>query len=292
MKRRDLVDFLMLAALWGAAFMFTRVAVPQFGIFPLMGLRTAIGALVLVPLALAAGGGAQMRSHAGRIAWVGLLGAGLPFVMLGYAMQHQTAGFTAILNATVPFWAAIVGFLWLGERLAGARWLGLAIGFFGIVVLVWGRASFDVGGLGLPILATLVATLSYGTSSCATRKMLGGVRPLTGAAGSQLFAALMLLPFAVASWPQQSPDLKAWLSAIVLGVFCTGFAFVLFFRLVGSIGSTHTMAVNFLVPVFGVLWGALLLGEAITLQMVAGAAVILGGTALVMGFIAAGRRTH
>jgi len=289
LKRRDLADLLLLAALWGGSFLFMRVAAPQFGAFPLMGLRTGIGALVLLPFVLHAGGATELRANAGRIAWVGLISSALPFVMLGYAMQHLSAGFTSILNATTPFWGAIVAFLWLGERLGRYRVLGLAIGFFGVLVLVWGRVGFTGEGLGLPIAATLVATLSYGIASAATREQLAAVSALTGAAGSQLFAALMLLPFAIAWWPAQPPDRSAWLSAVLIGVLCTGLAYVLFFRLIARIGSTRAITVTFLVPVFGMLWGAVFLGESITARMLAGAATILAGTALTTGLIDPGR---
>src|SRR5690606_29564050 len=132
---------------------------------------------------------------------VGLLNSAFPFVMFGYAMQHLNAGFSSILNATTPFWGAIVAYVWLGERLGRWRVLGLAIGFGGVLVLVSGRAGPSGAGHLLAIAATLLATLSYGIGSTATKKRLGGVSALTGAAGSQLFAALMLLPFAIAFWP-------------------------------------------------------------------------------------------
>ena len=285
MKWRDFAEFMLLAAVWGASFLFMRVAAPQFGVFPLMGLRAVIGALILLPLVMGAGGAAELRANAGRIAWVGLLSAGLPFVLLGYALQYQAAGFTAILNSTTPFWGAIVAYLWLGERLGAVRSVGMAIGFGGMLVLIWGRVSFAAGGLGLPILATLFAYVSYGLASCATRVQLGGVRPLTAAAGSQVFAALLLAPFAIAWWPAQPPDGRAWLSAALLGALSTGLAYLLFFRLIARIGSTRTMSVSFLIPVFGVLWGALFLGEAVTARMLVGAATILAGTALATGLV-------
>jgi len=285
LQRRDVANLLLLAALWGGSFLFMRVAAPQFGAFALMALRTGIGALVLMPFVLHAAGAAEMRANAGRIAWVGLLNSALPFVMFGYATQQLSAGFTSVLNATTPFWGAIVAYLWLGERLGRWRVLGLAIGFGGVLVLVWDRVGPGGGGHGLAILATLVATLCYGIASVATKKQLGSVSALTGAAGSQLFATLMLAPFAIASWPAQSPDRWAWSSAVLLGVLCTGLAYLIFFRLIDRVGSTRAISVTFLVPVFGMLWGALFLGESITARMLAGAATILAGTALTTGLV-------
>ncbi|MCL4183329.1 MAG: DMT family transporter [Burkholderiaceae bacterium] len=286
MRQRDVIDLVLLAALWGASFLFIRVAAPQFGAFALMALRTGIGALVLLPFLLREKGGvAELRSHVGPIAWIGLLSSALPFVMFGYAIQHLNAGFTSILNATTPFWGAIVAYLWLGDRLGAMRVLGLAIGFGGVLVLVWGRVSFAEGGSGLPILATLVATLSYGLASIAAKKHLGGVGALAGAAGSQLSATLMLAPLAIVWWPAQPPDPRAWASAVLLGVLCSGLAYLLFFRLIARIGSTRTITVTFLIPVFAMLWGVLFLGESITARMLAGAATILAGTALTTGLV-------
>lgn len=285
MRRRDLADLLLLAALWGASFLFMRVAAPQFGAFPLMSLRTGIGAAVLLPFVLRSDGAAELRANARRIAWIGLVNSALPFVMFGYAMQYLSAGFTSILNATTPFWGAIFAYLWLGERLGRLRVVGLAIGFGGVLVLVWGRDGIGGNGSLLPILATLVATASYGFAAVATKKQLGAVGARTGAAGSQLFAALMLLPFAIATWPATPPDRWAWLSAVLIGVLCTGLAYVLFFRLIARVGSSRAIAVTFLIPVFGMLWGAVFLGEAITGSMLAGAATILFGTALTTGLL-------
>lgn len=283
MRRRDAADLLMLAALWGGSFLFIRVAVTSFGTFPLMFLRTGIGALVLLPMMLHAGALSGLRANAGRIALLGLINSALPFVLYGYAMLRLSAGYTSILNATVPFWSALVAFAWLGERLSRPRVLGLVVGFAGVLVLVWGRLRFGDDGLGLPIVAVFGATLSYGIGSVAAKRYLSQVDVMIGAGGSLFFAALMLLPFAAFSWPAQSPDATAWLAAVLLGVFCTGFGYVVFFRLIERIGSVGAVTVTFLVPAFGMLWGALLLDESITLRMIAGTAIILAGTLLTTG---------
>lgn len=290
MTRRDVADMLLLAALWGGSFLFMRIAAPQFGAFALMALRTGIGAAVLLPFVLRAGGSIELRANAGRIAWIGLLNSALPFVMLGYAMQHLDAGFASILNATTPFWGAIVAFLWLGERLGRLGVVGLMVGFGGVLVLVGGRDGLVADGAIVPILASLVATASYGVAATATRKQLGHVSTLVGAAGSQMFAALLLLPFALAWWPSTPPDALAWLSVALMGVLCTGLAYLLFFRLIARIGSNKTITVTFLIPAFGMLWGWLFLGETISASMLAGAATILVGTALTTGLLAPGRR--
>jgi len=284
-RQRDVVDLLMLAALWGGSFLFIRVAVASFGPFPLMLMRTAIGALVLLPFLLRGERLVELRANAGRIALIGLVNSALPFVLYGYAMLRLSAGYSSILNATVPFWSALVAFAWMGERMSRPRVIGLVVGFAGVLVLVWGRLGFAGEGLGVPIVAVLGATLSYGIASVATKKYLPQVDSMTGAGGSLVFAAAALLPFAVLAWPANSPGALAWLSAVLLGVFCTGFAYVVFFRLIERIGSVGAVTVTFLVPAFAMLWGALLLDEAVTARMIAGAAIILVGTSLTTGLL-------
>ena len=283
MRGRDLADLLMLAALWGGSFLFMRIAGPQFGPAPMMALRTAIGALTLLPLLWFAGQWSVLRAQAPRIAMVGLINAALPFVLFGYATIHLNAGVVAVLNATAPLWAAAVAYVWLGERLAPVRILGLALGFVGVVVLIGDRLSFRAGSVLLPLLAALVATLFYGLAANYVRRQLHGVGPIAIAAGSLVFASSMLAPFAFLGWPSQTPDRAAWASVALLGLFSTGLAYVLFFRLIERVGPARAITVTFLVPVFGLLWGAVFLGETVTTSMLAGTVTILVGTALTTG---------
>ena len=290
MRARDLSDLLLLAALWGASFLFMRVAVPQFGPVPLMGLRTGIGAAVLLPFLFTGGRAGEVIEHAPRIAVVGLINSALPFVLFAYATLHLSAGFAAVLNATAPFWTAIVALAWFGERLGPWRVLGLLVGFAGVLVLVWGRLSFAAGGAGLPIVAALTATLSYGLAANYTRRYMQPVGALASAAGSQVAAFAVLLPFMVSGWPPIPPDAAAWSCALLLGILSTGLAYVLFFRLIARIGPSRAITVTFLIPVFGIFWGALFLGEQVGARILVGAATILAGTALTIGLIGPRRR--
>jgi drug/metabolite transporter (DMT)-like permease len=284
-RPRDVADLVLLAALWGASFLFMRVAAPQFGPFSLMAFRTGIAALALLPLLVFAGGLHELGAAAPRIALVGLINSALPFVLFGYAALHLDAGFAAVLNAVAPFWSALVAYLWLGERLGVFRVLGLLVGFSGVVVLVWGRAGVGAGGAGTAIAAILLATFFYGVAANYTRRYLTGVAALANAAGSQVFAAILLAPLAWLFWPDRVPDAKAWLNVVLLGVLSTGLAYVLFFRLIARVGPSRAIAVTFLIPIFGMIWGALILGEVVTVRMLAGTAVILAGTALTTGLI-------
>jgi drug/metabolite transporter (DMT)-like permease len=282
-RGRDATDLLLLAALWGASFLFMRVAVPQFGPLPLMAVRCAVGAAVLLPLLAWRGGASALRERPGAFVTVGVLNSALPFALYGFAMLSIAAGFASLLNATTPLWAALVAYLWLGDAPSRRQLAGLAVGFAGVAVLVGGRTSIVPGGDALAIAAALAATLSYGVAAAHARRHMAGVPSLALAAGSQLGATAALALPAAFTWPTQAPDASAWAAAIALGAACSGFAYVLYFRLLTRSGPATATSVTFLVPVFGVAWGALFLGERPTATMVAGGAVILLGTALAAG---------
>ena len=289
MKPRDLTDLVLLAALWGASFLFMRHAAPAFGPIALVEVRVAIAAAFLGALLAWRGGLRELRVRPGALLLLGLVNSALPFSLLTFATLHVTAGFAAILNATTPLWTALIGWLWLRNAIRPLQWLGLAIGLVGVAVLVWGKASLrpDASQLGttLALAAALVATACYGLSANYTRSRLAQVSPLALAAGSQIGAALLLAVPALLSWPAVTPGAAAWGSALALGIACTGLAYLLYFRLLTRVGAVGASAVTFLIPVFAALWGALLLDEAVTLQMLAGGAVILAGTALALGLL-------
>ncbi|MBL8381595.1 MAG: DMT family transporter [Burkholderiales bacterium] len=289
MKPRDLFDLLLLGAIWGASFPFMRAAVPEFGTLALIELRVGIGALFLVPIFFLRSGLARMRGHKGHIAVVGIINSALPFCLLAYSTVDLTAGFAAILNPTAALWAAPIAWLWLGDRLSARRVLGLAIGFGGVLLLVWGRMGLTLEGPTLAICAGLAGTFMYGIAASYTKRFLTGVDPLGVAAGSQVAAALALLPLAIATWPEVQPSAAAWVAVLVLGVACTGVAYILYFRLIANAGPARAIAVSYLVPVFGIVWGALFLGEVPTVRMLAACAVILLGTALATGMLGGGQ---
>ena len=285
MKARDVVELLVLAALWGGSFLFMRVAAPQFGPVLLIELRVGLAALALLPIVAVRGGLGEMRRHAGAILMVGVINSALPFSLFAFATLSLTAGFASVLNSTAPLFGALVAWLWLGDRLSGARIAGLVIGFGGVVVLVWGRASFKPGGSGLAVAAALVATLLYGIAANYAKKRLAGVDPLSIAAGSQVGAAIVLAPVAAWQWPHALPRPGAWSGVVALALGCTAIAYILYFRLIAHVGPAKAIAVTFLIPVFGILWGAVFLGESVTPRMLAGCAVILGGTSLATGLV-------
>jgi drug/metabolite transporter (DMT)-like permease len=178
MKRRDLVDLILLAALWGASFLFTRMAAPAFGAVALAEVRVAVAALVLLPLLALRGGLAELRKQPARFALLGAVNTAIPFTLFAWAALSITAGLASILNATAPLFSALVAWIWLRDRLTPLQWVGMAIGFGGVLWLAMSKASFSAGGTAWAILAGLSATLSYGVSTSVAKRFFGGVRPL------------------------------------------------------------------------------------------------------------------
>ena len=289
MKQRDLRELVLLAAIWGASFLFMRLGAAEFGAIALSWLRVAGATLVLLPLLLARGDLPALRKHWKPVFVVGITNSALPFALFSYALLSITASLSSIFNSASPLFAALVGWLWLGERLSASRVAGLVLGFAGVIGLAAGRAALGTHAAGsegaLAVAACLLAALSYGFSVNYTRRRLAGVPPMAVAAGSQLAAALVLLPPALWLWPATTPAPAAWLHVAALAVFCTGIAYVLYFRLIAHAGPANAIAVTYLVPAFAVAWGAIFLGERPTPAMIAGCAVILLGTALATGML-------
>jgi drug/metabolite transporter (DMT)-like permease len=287
LKTRDQAELLALAALWGASFIFMRLGAGEFGPVALAAVRVAGAALMLLPLLALRGEWPALRAAWRPIALVGVINSALPFVLFGIAALSITAGLSSIFNAAAPLFGAAFAWLWLNERLTRARAVGLTVGLAGVLWLAWRNVNqetaFKPGGTGWAIGACLLATVLYGFSANFTKRFLGGVPPLAVAAGSQTFAALFLLVPALLFWPAVPPGAHAWGAVAALAVLCTGVAYVLFFRLIANLGAARAITVTFLIPVFGVIWGALFLAETVTPAMLIGCAVIVLGTALASG---------
>ena len=289
MKPRDVVELVALAALWGASFLFMRVAAPEFGPVALTALRVAGAALLLLPLLAARGQVDSLRTHWRPIAVVGLVNSALPFALFSLAALAISAGLASIFNTTAAMWAALIAWAWLGEKLTPSRLFGLALGFVGVLGLAWDKASLPAGEHGVrpavAIACVLLATLCYGYAANYTRRRLTGVPPLAVAAGSQTAAAAMLALPALAWMPPVLPSLTAWLNLAALALLCTGVAYLLYFRLIARVGAARAITVTYLIPLFAMLWDFLFLAERITPPMLAGGAVILLGTALATGLL-------
>lgn len=284
-----MLDFTLLAAIWGASFMFTRMAALELGAFATAGLRVSIAAAFLLPLLLARGHGAVLLTNWKLAFIVGIFNSAIPFACFSFALLSISTGLSAILNATVPLFGAVIAWLWLNDRPNGSRTLGLAVGFAGVATLAWDKASFkpDTAGnsTGWAVLACLLATLCYGLSASFTKRYMTGLPSLVSATGSQLGAAVGLIPLTWWFWPDHSISAQAWLSVVALGVLCTGVAYVLYFRLIERAGPSRALSVTFAIPVFALLYGVLLLGEAVTPWMVVCGLIIVAGTSLSTGLV-------
>ena len=288
MKAFDIGELVLLAALWGASFLFMRLGAHEFGPIALAAVRVGLASLMLIPLLASRGNLSDLRTHWKGLLIVGALNSAIPFALFSFAALSITAGLSSIVNATTPLWTAVVAFVWLRQGLTPWRVLGLVIGFAGVAFLAWDKAGFKPGedhsGF-WAVLACATATLCYGVAANATKRYLAGVSPLAVATGSQFAAAVLLALPAAWLWPAQMPGTVAWTSALGLAALCTALAYILYFRLMSRVGPTNAVSVTFLIPLFAILWGALFLQEAITSQMVAGGAIVLVGIALALGLV-------
>jgi drug/metabolite transporter (DMT)-like permease len=274
-------EFVLLAAIWGASFLLMKLGASEFGPFATAFLRVLLASVFLLPLLVWRGHFGALREKLGRILAVGVLNSGIPFALFGFAVLHINTGLTSILNATTPLWGAVVAWVWLRDKPGGIRILGLVIGFAGVAALAWDKATFKAGAAS----PGLAATLCYGIAASFTKKYMQGVPPLASATGSQIGASIVLLLPAATHLPAQMPSAKAWWAVAALALFCTAVAYILYFRIIASAGPARAVAVTFLIPVFGVLYGAIFLNELVTSTMLVCGAVIVLGTALSTGLL-------
>lgn len=289
MTFRDMLAMLALAAVWGGSFLFMHVAAPVVGPAGLAAVRVSSAAAMLLPIVLLKGEGAQLRRHAPALLVCGMFAFGLPFICMSLAARHLPAGLMSILNATTPMWGAFVGWLWLRERMHATRSAGLILGLLGVVLLTADKGAIPPGSAGLGAAALLLCgTLSYALSVHIARRHLYMLSPLANATGTLFMTALVMVgpalwlgpqpvaPHSIASW--QEVPASVWIALLTLGLLCTGLAQIVFFRLIGRIGPNQALTVTFLIPVFGMLWGALFLHERITPWMLLSTGIIAMGT--------------
>lgn len=267
----------LLGAIWGASFMFMRVAAPEFGSTPLVAIRLGLGALILLPFLWR-----ERRAFSAalwpRLALIGAVNSAIPFTLFAWAAQRAPAGVGAITNSMAVLFVALIAFLFYGEKIGTRRAIALVAGFAGVIVL----ASGKVGGasIGLPVAAGTAAAFLYGIGANLVKRHLAGLPATAVAAATLTCAALMTAPFAIAQWPAHAVSTTSWAAVAALGVICTGIAFVMYYRLIARIGAPRAATTTYLVPLFGVGWAWLLLDEPLTLAMAIAGALILGSVVL------------
>ena len=270
------LELALLGAIWGASFLFMRVAARDFGAMPLVEVRLALGSLVLLPFLWRAR--AQFPAKLWpKLAIIGAINSAVPFMLFAWAAQRAPAGVGAIANAMTVLFTALVGFLFFGEKIGGRRVMALLVGFAGVVVLASGKTAG--ASIGWAVAAGAGAAFLYGLGLNLVRRHLTGLPPAAVASATLGVSALLTLPFAIAQWPAHAIPANAWLSTLGLGVLCTGIAFVMYYRLIARVGAGRASTVTYLVPLFGVAWAWLLLGEAVTGTMLVAGLLIIGSVA-------------
>lgn len=286
MQVKWLIELFVLAAIWGASFIFMRISVPEMGTFGLTFTRTTIATVFLAAI-LYFSNRTNIRKifrYWSTLCLIALCGTAVPFSLWGIVSHSLESGPMAVLNATTPLFGSLIAYLWLKESLSRNTIIGLALGFIGVCVMMLvpqEGIKFDTLALSLGLLASA----GYGLTANITRAKAVGLSPMTVATGSQFYASLFLAPFAVYFMPEQMPSLDAWLSASVLGVLCTGYALYKYFQMIAEQGISKTLSVTYLIPLFAMLWGALFLGEPIESRTLFGGAFILLGVACTTGYI-------
>ena len=284
MSRRSVALLLLLSAFWGASYLFIKVALEDvFSAWAIVSIRTALAALVLVPLAMHLGVLQSLRGRFGPIAVLAIVQVAGPLTLIGLGEEHISSSLTGILVATAPIFTFLLAFLLSGEQRDSASALfGVGIGIFGVGMLLGvdagGGADAIAGGL-----MVILAAFGYAVAAWYLKRHLAGVEPVATVAGTQVLAALITLPLGLTHIPDAAPSVDAVASLLTLGIVCTGIAFVIFHSLVASDGPSRASLVGYIAPVFSIFYGVVLLDESFTAATALGLVLILGGSWLAAG---------
>ncbi|MFC7418854.1 DMT family transporter [Iodobacter arcticus] len=277
---------IVLAALWGASFLFLRLSVASMEPAWLITFRVGVAAVFLSAVALFTRRKFDWKAHKAELLVLGVLNGAIPFVFYALAAKALTASLMSIMNATAPIWGMLLTMIFMRQKPSFKGLAGLLLGIAGVALLVGLDKVSTKPGAGMAILASLAATFCYGLASVYTRMKVRGIASFDMAHGSMWAATLVLLPFLLWIPAPHTMAISPVVAVAVLGlgVLCTGWAFLIYFRLIQDIGPASTLTVTFLIPVFGILWGVLFLGESVSSNTFVGAALVLLGTALATGF--------
>jgi len=285
LRPQDLARLVALAALWGGSYLFMRYAVPHLGVVLMIEMRVVIAGIALAALIYATGGAIGWREHWRAFAFVGAVGMALPFVLIAQALTAIDASTAAILNALSPLFASIVAAVWIRDPVTPAKAAGIALCIAGTAVLVgWTPVAMSPREL-LAASMSVAATALYGYTIVFTKVKLKGASAMGTSAGTLLMAALALLPFTPADRDLSAVPAMAWLAVLGLAIASTTIAYILYYRLIADVGPVKAITVTLLVPIFGMIWGVLFLGEPVTPGRIAGCAIILAGCSLILGLV-------
>lgn len=281
MRPADYARLVALAAIWGAAFIFMRVAAPVLGPAWTPELRVLLGGLALLAWSRAAGFDPGLRVHWRFYFLMGTVGIAAPFVLYSFAAMHAPASLLSITNATSPIFGLAWGVLFRDERVTLKKLAGLGLGVAGVALIARPAGAVADPLFGWAIAAALGACCLYGIVGALIKRYARGATPRGMAAGNQLAAAVVILPLLPFLPPLAAPTPLVVANLLALALLASGVAFVLYFRLIADIGAVRALTVTYLIPLFGVFWGWLFLGEALPPAALAGGVLILAGTVLV-----------
>jgi drug/metabolite transporter (DMT)-like permease len=285
MKSKHLTVFILLAAIWGAGFMFIRIAAPAFGSMSLSFVRVTIGAIALGAICLLMRRPRLTGAHLWWSLGIGLVSPALPFALFAYALQTLPAGYGSVLNATVPFWGVAIAAFYFKEKIAISKLIALCVAVLGLAFML-GLGTLPVNEASIKAaLACILANFIYSVAGYLSKYKLAGADSFGQSLGALVGSSVVLLPLAWWFWPAIMPSAGDWGAVAVLGVFCSALAYVLYFWLIANAGVIYSMSVTLLIPVFGVLAGAVFLGERLTLLSGLGGLVTLLATAVVIGVL-------
>ena len=283
MSTANMLRLVLLAAIWGSSFLFMRIAAPVLGPAVLIEYRVGFAAVFLAIVGVILKKRLDLRANWKHYLVLGLLNSAFPFLLFAFAARTLSASVLSVLNATAPMWGAIIGALWSRQAISGRSVLGLILGTAGVALLVGFDQVTSRPGAGIAIAAALVAAVSYSVAS-AYAKTAKSVEPFANAHGSMWAATLLVIPVLPFFPAPAEPTIGIMGAALALGILCSGIAYILYFKLIQDVGPTSALTVTFLNPLFGILWGALFLGEVVGWHTILGAAIVITGTALVTGF--------
>jgi drug/metabolite transporter (DMT)-like permease len=277
----DWARLVALAAIWGGSFAFMRVVAPAIGPVATAQSRVLLGGVAIALWLLLTGVSLDWRQWWRQYLAIGIANSAAPFLLFAFAALAAPAAHLAIVNALTPVFGALVAAVWLGERLRAIQAAGLALAFAGVAVVALRGGTLDAGAW-WAYLAGACAAFCYAIAGVYMKRHAAAASPKAVAAGAQLWAAAVLAPLVAVAPPTGPVTLTVAANVLALGVIASGVAFLLYYRLIADVGPTRAMSVTFLIPVFGMLWGALFLDERLTAGTLAGAALVLAGTALVV----------
>ncbi len=285
MTLRDFMLFILLAAIWGASYLFVRIAAPVLGAFLLVDLRVLIAGIALLIYALFTHQLPALRGRWGALFLLSLVNVVIPFVLITNSTVKLNASTAAILNATTPLFTALVSAFWLKQPLSGFKLMGFVLGLLGVVVLVGWNPLGLTATVVWATCGSLIGALCYGIGAVYIKVAFQGVTPFAMTIGQQFAAGAIMFPLALTAPPTQPTTWLVVWAMLILGVLCTGLAYLIYFDLINRTGPTSAMSVAFLIPVFGTLWGVLFLHEQLRLSLLIGMIIILAGVSLVTGVV-------